>query len=307
MHSVIPQLARGAFGLCVSAVILSGCATVNRFDGLEAVRLEQVVPSVRPGEVGTHPRLGIAFGGGGVRGFVHLGVLRALEEADIRADVVTGTSAGSVAASLYASGMPNAEIESIVRAVSEFDLADLVIDRQGVLKGQALAKWINGATGNRRIREMPIVLGITVTDLTHGRALLLVDGNVGEAVQTSSSVPGAFVPVQSNGATLVDGGVLSLVPVRFARALGADVVVAVDIYCGDQQALKGTAADTVMKTFRLQGCLLNRDEAAEADFLIRPHFEPASATSFAQRDEAILAGYREMTGILPELKKRLGR
>ena len=115
------------------------------------------------------------------------------------------------------------------------------------------------------------------------------------------------MPVQSNGATLVDGGVLSLVPVRFTRAMGAEVVIAVDIYCGDQQALKGTAADTVMKTFRLQGCLLNREEAAEADFLIRPQFEPASATSFAQRDEAILAGYREMKAVLPALVKRLGR
>lgn len=288
--------------------LTAGCATVNRFDGLEAVQVSQVAAAARSSDARPRPRLGIAFGGGGVRGFVHLGVIRALEEAGIRADVVTGTSAGSIAASLYASGKSYGEIESIVRSVSEFDLADLVIDRQGVLKGQALAKWIDGATGHRRIRELPIALGITVTDLTNGRALLVVDGDVGEAVQASSSVPGAFVPVQSNGLTLVDGGILSLVPVRFARAMGADVVVAVDIYCGGSQgALKGTAVDTVMKTFRLQGCLLNRDEAAGADVLIRPSFEPASATSFEQRDEAILAGYREMTALLPELKKRLAR
>lgn len=307
MHSVIPRLARGAFGIGVAALLLSGCATVNRFDELEAVGLSQVPRVAVSSDARQRARLGIAFGGGGVRGFVHLGVLRALDEAGIRADVVTGTSAGSIAASLYASGKPYSEIESIVRSVSEFDLADLVIDRQGVLKGQALAEWVNGATGHRRIRELPIALGIAVTDLTNGRALLVVDGDVGEAVQASASVPGAFVPVQSNGVTLVDGGVLSLVPVRFARAMGADVVLAVDIYCGDQQALKGTAVDTVMKTFRLQGCLLNREEAAEADFLIRPRFEPASATSFEQRDEAIMVGYREMKAILPELKARLGR
>lgn len=309
MHAVMLRFAQFFVGVGAPVLLLGGCATVNRSDGLEAVQVSQVVPAARSSSSArARPRLGIAFGGGGVRGFVHVGAMRALDEAGIRADVVTGTSAGSIAASLYATGMPYGAIESIIHGVSELDLADVVIDKQGILKGQALAKWINGATGHRRIRDLPIALGITVTDLTNGRALLVVDGDVGEAVQASSSVPGGFVPVQSNGMTLVDGGILSLVPVRFARAMGADVVVAVDIYCGaDQMALKGTAVDTVMKAFRLQGCLLNREEAAEADFLIRPSFEPASATSFKQRDDAIMAGYREMKAILPELKKRLGR
>lgn len=307
MHAVMFKFAQSFFSVGALALVLSGCATINKVDGLEAVRAEQVVPVARSSEARQRPRLAIAFGGGGVRGFVHLGVLRALDEAGIRADMVTGTSAGSIAASLYASGMTYRELESVVRSVSELDLADLVIYQQGVIKGRALAEWINEATGHRRIRELPISLGIAVTDLTNGRALLVVDGDVGGAVQASSSVPGAFVPVQSNGAILVDGGVLSLVPVRFARAMGADVILAVDIYCGSQPPLKGTAFDNVLRTFRLQGCLLNREEAAEADFLIRPNFEPASATSFKQRDEAIMAGYEEMQAILPELKKRLGR
>jgi len=288
-------------------VLLSGCATVNKVDGLKAVEIEEVVPAARSSDARQRPRLGIAFGGGGVRGFVHLGVLRALDEAGIRADIVTGTSAGSIAASLYASGMSYREMESVARAVSELDLADVVIGEQGVIKGQALAEWIDKATGHRRIGELPIPLGITVTDLTNGRALLVVDGVVGGAVQASSSIPGAFVPVKSNGVILVDGGVLSMVPVRYARAMGADVVVAVDIYCGSHLATKGTAFDNVMKAFRLQGCLLNEKEVLEADFLIRPNFEPTSATSFKQREEAIMVGYREMKTILPELKRRLGR
>jgi len=294
-------------GVGAAAVLLSGCATINKGEGLEAVPVDQIVPVARSSDARQRPRLGVAFGGGGVRGFVHLGVLRALDEAGIRADIVTGTSAGSIAASLYASGMTYKKLESVVRSVSEYDLADVVIGEQGVIKGRALAEWIDDATGHRRIRELPIPLGVTVTDLTHGKSLLVVDGDVGKAVQASSSVPGVFVPVQVNGATWMDGGILSLVPVRYARAMGADVILAIDIYCGSQPPLRGTLFDNVLRTFRLQGCLLSREEAAEADFLVRPIFEPASPASFEQRDEAIKAGYEAMLAIMPELKKRLGR
>jgi NTE family protein len=285
--------------------VLAGCATSNRYDSLRAVPLDQVEPAVAT-RAADHPqRLGIAFGGGGVRGFMHLGVLRALDEAGIRAEVVTGSSVGAIAAALYASGMDYAEIERRVLAVSELDLADIVISRQGALNGRVLAKWIRDETGYSQIRDLPLPLGIAVTDLGKGQALLVVEGDLGEAVQTSASVPGVVVPVQSGGATYVDGGVLTIVPVRFARALGADMVIGIDIYCGHDAALKHHAVDTVLKTFRLQSCRLSEHESAEADFLIRPAFEPASATSFAQSDEAVMAGYRAARAVLPALKARL--
>jgi NTE family protein len=291
--------------VAINSLLLSSGSSLNNGEKFDAVPIQQVVSAARNGDSPHRPRLGIAFGGGGVRGFVHLGVIRALDEAGIQADFVTGASAGSIAASLYASGLPYTIIETVVRSVSELDLADLVIHEQGALKGEALAEWVNEATGHRRIKELPISLGIAVTDLTNGKALLVVDGDVGKAVQASASVPGAFVPMQVNGAIWVDGGVLSLVPVRFTRAMGADVVVGVDIYCGSQRVLKGTLFDNVLSTFHLQSCLLNREEASEADFLIRPKFEPASVSSFKQRDEAIRVGYEAMKARLPALMKRL--
>jgi NTE family protein len=292
--------------VATSALLMSSGSSVNKAEGMEAVPLAQVVPVARSGVFPHRLRLGIAFGGGGVRGFVHLGVIRALDEAGIQADVVTGASAGSIAASLYASGLPYQEIDSVARSISEIDLADVVIHVQGAIKGDAIANWIDDAVGHRSIKELPIPLGIAVTDLTHGKALLVVDGDVGKAVQASSSVPGAFVPMQVDGSIWVDGGILSLVPVRFTRAMGADVVIGVDIYCGGHPPLKGTLFDNVLSTFRLQGCLLNKEEASEADFLIRPKFEPANVTSFKQRDEAIRAGYEATKAIIPALIKRLG-
>jgi NTE family protein len=301
---------RLAASIALAVMVLghsAGCARANRYDGLKALPLEEVKPLVAPRGADQAPRVGIAFGGGGVRGFVHLGVLRAFEEAGIRADVVAGTSVGALAATLYASGLNAGEIESLAKSASRYELLDLVFSREGVINGQAYAEWIRAVTGKRTLRELPVPLGITVTDLDAGKALLVVDGDPGEAVQASATVPGVVIPVQSNERTYVDGGVLTIVPVRFVRAMGADVVIAVDIYCGKPPALRGNALDTVLKTFRLQSCLLSNAETAEADILVRPTFEPDNPVSFSQRDEAVLAGYQAMKAALPALLIRIAQ
>jgi NTE family protein len=304
LHSFL----RVAAAIALAAMVFgqaAGCARANRYDGLKALPLEDVRPVLAARGADRAPQVGIAFGGGGVRGFVHLGVLRAFAEAGIRADVVAGTSVGALAATLYASGMSVDEIESLARSTSRYELLDLVFSREGAINGQAYAAWIRAVTGNRTMRELPVPLGITVTDLGAGKALLVVDGDPGEAVQASATVPGTVIPVQSNGRTYVDGGVLTIVPVRFVRAMGADVVIAVDIYCGAHPAPRGNALDTVLKTFRLQSCLLSDAETAEADILIRPAFEPDNPVSFAQRDAAIMAGYRAAAAAIPALKAKI--
>ena len=166
---------QSAAAIALAAAVLSqttGCARANRYDGLKALPLEEVKPLVARWGADQPPRVGIAFGGGGVRGFVHLGVLRALEDAGIRADVVAGTSVGALAATLYASGLSAGEIESLAKSASRYELLDLVVSREGVINGQAYASWIRAVTGNRTMRELPVPLGITVTDLGAGKALL---------------------------------------------------------------------------------------------------------------------------------------
>lgn len=283
----------------------TGCARANRYDGLTALPLEEIKPVVTRQGGDQTPRIGIAFGGGGVRGFMHLGVLRALEEAGIRAEVVAGTSVGALFAALYAHGMSASEMELLAQSVNRYELLDLVFSSEGVINGQAYASWIRKVTGGRSIRALKIPLGITVTDLGAGKALLVVDGDIGEAVQASASVPGTVIPVQSKGQTYVDGGVLSLVPVHFVKALGADLVIAIDIYCGPHPAPRANALDTLLKTFRLQSCLLSQAEIAAADILIRPVFEPTSPVSFAQRDAAITAGYLAAQAAIPALKAKI--
>ena len=299
-RSLLSRLSMAALALG----LLGACASANRYDALTAIKAGAPQQAVAA-DLGAPAKLGIAFGGGGVRGFMHLGVLRALDEAGLHADVVTGSSAGAIAAALYASGMPYQQMEEAARSVSELELADLVLSRQGFVRGRALAAWLNEMTGQRPIKDLPVRLGVTVTDLGKGEALLIVDGDVGQAVQASASVPGAIMPVHANGATYVDGAILALVPVRFARQLGADVVLGVDIICGKQAALKGNALDSLLRAVRLQSCKLSEQEVAEADFLIQPKFEPESNLSFDQREEAIMAGYLAAKAIMPALLKRL--
>jgi NTE family protein len=294
-------------GLVLVLGQVAGCARPNRYDDLTALPLTEVRTRATPTAPGTDPRVGVAFGGGGVRGFVHLGVLRALDEAGIRADVVTGTSVGALAATLYASGLGYDRIADLAHSTGRFELIDLVFSREGAINGQAYAAWIRKVTGGKSLGEFPIPVGVTVTDIEAGISLLVVEGDPGEAVQASATVPGTVIPVRSNGRTLVDGGVLSVVPVNFTRALGADVVIAVDIFCGRIPPLKGNAVDTVLATLRLQSCLLSKDEIASADILIRPDFEPDDPVSFTQRDLAIEAGYRATREALPAIRARLGR
>jgi NTE family protein len=294
-----------SFAGVLAAGVLGGCAERNLHDDLVAVPVEQVVAHPAVHTEDRRPRVGIAFGGGGVRGFAHLGVLRALDEAGIHADIVTGSSVGAIVAALYASGMSVRQIEALVMSATEFELLDPVFSREGILNGRVMAERIRAETGHRRIEDLPLPLGIAVTDLGGERSLLAVKGDLGGAVVASAGVPGVVVPVQAGGATYVDGGVLTVVPIRFARAMGADVVIGIDIFCGHRPALKQHALDTMIRTLRLQSCLLSSPEIAEADVLIRPQFEPANATSFSQREAAVRAGYDAARAMLPMLRKTL--
>jgi len=192
--------------LACLTLLLFACTPKQSYDNLTALPIDHIRHAAF--SQNKTPVIGIAFGGGGIRGFIHLGVIRALTEAGIRADVVTGTSAGAIAASFYASGMPYPEIEKTVLEAERSDLIDFTLfSAGGFVHGEVIAQWIKEKTGKSTIETMPIPLGITVTDLSHQESLLIVKGDVGQAVQASVSLPGAFIPYDANGSVYVDGGV----------------------------------------------------------------------------------------------------
>lgn len=244
------------------ATVVAGCASRGSnppFD-LEPVELAdlQATMPLHPSAEG-RPAIALVLGGGGLRGFAHIGVLRALEEAGIRPDIVVGTSVGAVVGAAYASGMSSAQIETAARGVRLSSLVDWTFSSQGFMRGDNIAAWIDRITA-----------GVAIA---------------------SAAVPGANVPVAYAGGHLVDGGVASLVPVRFARAMGATLVIAVDVYCQEVPVNDLGAFAVMRRVMHAQNCALAATEMAEADVLIAPAIRVSSMSAKEEQDQAMRTGY----------------
>lgn len=286
------------FIVCALAVLLAGCATPPP--------VTPVAPP--PAAVPPKPlRLGLALGGGAARGFAHVGVIQALEEAGLKPDLVVGTSAGSLVASLYASGRTGAQLQQVAESMDEAAITDwtLPLFNRGMLRGEALARYVNGLAGNRLIEQMPLALGIVATRLDTGEGVLFQRGDTGMAVRASSAVPAVFLPVRINGVEYVDGGLVAPVPVRFARQMGADVVIAVDISAAPEGNPSGDTLQLLLQTFAIMGKSINRGELRDADLVVRPALVGMGSADFTHRRRAIEAGKAAMQRLVPQLKAQL--
>ncbi|NUZ05091.1 patatin-like phospholipase family protein [Piscinibacter koreensis] len=251
------------------------------------------------------PRIGLALGGGAARGFAHIGVIQVLEESGIRPDLVTGTSAGSLVAALYAAGRSGAELAALAEVMDETAFADWAFPGRGLIRGEALARFVREKTGGLDIDRMRIPLGIVATDLDSGDPILFRRGDTGTAVRASSAVPAVFQPVKIGTREYVDGGLAAPVPVRFARQMGAEVVIAVDISQVTDGAPTTDAARMLLQTFAIMGRRINHFELREADVVVQPALAGASGTDFSIRRRAIEAGRAAARAQLPQLRQAI--
>ena len=240
------------------------------------------------------PRIGLALGGGAARGFAHIGVIQVLEENGIKPDLVVGTSAGSLVAALYASGKSGAELAVLAESMDESAFADWSFPGRGLIRGEALAKYVRDNTGARPIEQMRTPLGIVATDLDSGQPILFQRGDPGVAVRASSAVPAVFQPVRIGTHEYVDGGLVSPVPVRFARQMGAELVIAVDISAAPDGNATGDPMRMLLQTFAIMGRSINQFELRDADVVLRPRLPGVSGADFTARRKSIQAG-REVT------------
>lgn len=176
------------------------------------------------------PRVGLALGSGSARGWAHIGVIRALEQAGIRPDVVCGTSVGALVGAAFAADELD-RFEQWVRGLEVRDVVGLmdVSLRSGLFKGQRLVDFFRRHFQDRPIENLSTPFAAVATALQTGEEIWLRHGSTLDAVRASIAVPGLLAPVVRDGAVLVDGGLVNPVPVSLARALGADVVIAVDL------------------------------------------------------------------------------
>jgi NTE family protein len=254
-----------------------------------------------------HPRLGITLGGGGLRGYALLGVLAALDEQGVRPDIVVGTSVGAIVGAGYASGKSPQELWRRAEALRMVSLADPTLSGPGFVKGEALARWMDELVDHVPIQQFPKTFAAVASDLDHGRTIVLSSGDAGQAVRASAAIPGVFLPVEYAGGRLVDGGVTSLVPVDAAHALGADVVIAVDIYCHGPRYAATTMPTTWLRVQQLQSCRLSEAELSRADVVIAPAVAPAGIDDSPSRRSARQVGFAAALAAIPEIEAALAR
>jgi NTE family protein len=181
-------------------------------------------------EASRKPQVGLALGSGSARGWAHVGVIRALEEAGIRADLVCGTSIGALVGAAYAAG----ELEAFEHWLRGLGIKDVLsfLDvglSGGVIKGERLMEFFRTNFIDRPVEALPKPFGTVATALRTGTEVWLREGSTVDAIRASLALPALFPPVLHEGRLLVDGGLVNPVPVSLARAMGADIVIAVDL------------------------------------------------------------------------------
>lgn len=327
---------RVCLSLCVALLIAaaSGCASVPRASGTAPVRAEKPAaegaaanqnpgpetpvavtrpstpppPPPPPQKIEIEippPRIALVLGGGAARGFAHVGVLKVLEAQNLKPALVVGTSAGSIVAALYASGLSGFDLQRRALELDEKAVSDWALPNRGFIKGESLQNYINEAVQRRNIEQLPLPLGVVATDLRTGEQRVFRRGDTGLAVRASSSVPGVFQPVTIQGHEYVDGGLTSPVPVRAARDMGADLVIAVDISKNPLRSKVEGTLDVLLQTFLIMGRAIAAQEMLGADVVVTPATDELTTASFESRNLAILEGEKAALDAVPKIRRKI--
>ncbi|MFN7088071.1 MAG: patatin-like phospholipase family protein [Burkholderiales bacterium] len=251
------------------------------------------------------PKIALVLGGGATRGFAHVGVIKTLEAHGIVADIIVGTSVGSFVGALYAAGYRAADLERIALQFEEAQIGDWSLPNRGIFRGEALQNFVNRAVQDRPLEKLNRVFAVVATDLQSGELVVFRRGNTGMAVRASSSVPGIFQPVSINGREYIDGGLVSPVPVRVAKSLGAELVIAVDVSNKPRYGKTGDTLDILLQTFAIMGQAIAGNELPEADVVIRPDTSMLGLADFANRRLAIREGEKAAQAAIAVLRQKI--
>lgn len=287
-----PRAARLLPCWALLAALSGGCAATGPAPATE------VVP----------PKVGVALGGGGARGFAEIGVLRVLEQERIPIDVVVGTSVGSLIGALYADSGSVLDAEFLATEVTDEDLFDyraLAFLSGGLVKGEKLERFLEKHLKHRAIESMAVPFAAVAVELRTGRTVVFDRGPIARAVHASCAIPGVFVPVEIDGRAFVDGGVTEPVPVGPSRARGADVVIAVSIPAAVPGETPRTPVGVVYHAVSIMAAEIGRRSAREADVVIEPDVGDVAYDDFSQKRRLISAGEVAARAALPAIRSAI--
>lgn len=241
-------------------------------------------------ESNTQPKIGLALGGGAMLGAVHIGVLKAIEQKNIKINCIAGTSIGSLIAAFYAFGYSSSAIEDIVTDVGWLDISSISMTKMGLMSNNRLGKLVNSHLGNQKINQSKIPLAIIASNLITGRKVVLKDTQVMEAVMASTCIPGIFTPVEINDMILVDGGILENVPVSPLCDFGCQPIISVDL-TNINNVEPNNIFDVLLNTLNIAQKNASRLQHANADIVIAPDLSNYNMIDKKQIPALINDGY----------------
>jgi NTE family protein len=250
------------------------------------------------------PKIGLALGSGGARGFAHLGVIKVLKDEGIPIHLIAGSSMGALVGSFYATGIEINRLYKLSTAFRRKYFLDFTVPKMGLITGKRVKEFIKIFTHGKNIEELSIPLGVVATDLLTGERVVFKSGPISDAVRASISIPGIFVPVKYRGSLLVDGGVSDRVPVSVAKEMGADIIIAVDVSMVKKNADISSIYDVIMQSIDImQTEIINIRDVAAADIMLRPSVEQYSSRAFTNIEEIISLGEEETKKHIMQIKK----
>jgi NTE family protein len=246
--------------------------------------------------------IGLALGGGAAKGVAHIGVLKALEDADIEVDYIAGTSVGAMIAALYAFKVDVETIGSLARRLTMSKVTSFKLNKTGFFSTESLRELMLEYVGDVAIEDAAIPLSIVATDINSGEEIVLTSGSVVDAVCASAAIPGIYIPVEINGRTLVDGGLVQNVPIEALQTAGAGVTIASHLNSVSHYQEISHVLDVMRNAFEIAVSQHTQDQLKEADLLISMDLSDFSLRDNTERyDELFNIGHQAATLQLTKL------
>lgn len=256
-------------------------------------------------EPGIRPKIGLALGSGSVKGSAHVGVIKALEQANIPIDLIAGTSVGAIIGAIYAGGQPISAFEQVLPTVRWNQIVQPTIPKKGLVNNYPLRKFIEKYIGPINFDDLSIPFAAVASDAINGEAYILNEGNVSHAIRASTAIPGVMRPVKYGNRLLLDGAVAQPVPVSLVKSMGADIVIAVDV--STPMSIKKEPKNliaTILNTIDIMSERIIQDELQLADFVLTPWLETNQLT-FKESPSYIQKGEEVANDIISDIKKRI--
>ncbi|WNS77062.1 patatin-like phospholipase family protein [Bacillus sp. DTU_2020_1000418_1_SI_GHA_SEK_038] len=249
------------------------------------------------------PKIGLALGSGGARGFAHLGAIKVLKDEGIPIDLIAGSSMGAMVGCFYGAGLDINRLYKLATAFKRKYYLDFTVPKMGFIAGKRVKELIRIFTHGKHLEQLVLPVKVVATDLMTGEKVIFEKGPIADAVRASISIPGIFVPEKLNGRLLVDGGVVDRVPVSVVKEMGADIVIAIDVSHVKTNAEITSIYDVIMQSLDILQMELVTHREIVSDFMIKPRVEMYSSRAFTNIEEIIRIGEEETRKHIKEIKE----